>query len=159
MSNVRRSWSKVGERAVLPHQQAFDNRYLFSAVAPVTGESFHLLGIDEMDSDTTFVFLTELKKKHPNNPVVVVWDNAPCHRPKKFQKIQGLSLVFLPSYSPEPNPAERYFEEMRRGTANQVFESLEAQEALITDTVNRWSNNTVAMQQLLGYSWIRKQWF
>lgn len=142
---------------MLPHQQAFDNHYLFSAVAPVTGESFHLLGIDEMDSDATFVFLTQLKKQHPHNHVVVVWDNAPCHRTKRFQKIEGLSIIFLPSYSPELNPAERFFEEIRRGTANRVFENLDLQEVIITETINGWSKDPVAMKQLLGYSWILEQ--
>jgi hypothetical protein len=33
ISNFRRSWSRVGERTILDSQQAFDNRYLFTAVA------------------------------------------------------------------------------------------------------------------------------
>jgi transposase len=157
MSNIRRSWSKVGERAVLPHQQAFDNRYLFSAVAPLSGESFHLLGIDEMDGEATHAFLQELKKQHPNQHVVVVWDNAPCHRLKVHRAIPGLAVIFLPPYSPELNPAERFFEEMRRATANQIFTDIETQEALITQAVNDWSENTDAMRQLLGYEWILRQ--
>lgn len=157
MSNMRRSWSKIGKRAVLPHQQAFINRYLFSAVAPLSGESFHLMGIDEMDTDAEFVFLTELKKKHPDQDVVVVLDNAPCHRSQRLRKIEGLTLVFLPSYSPELNPAERFFEEIRRGTANVIFDGLASLEDTITTFVNSWSENLEAMQRLLGYDWIREQ--
>lgn len=157
MSNMRRSWSKIGERAVLSHQQAFINRYLFSAIAPLTGESFHLLGIDEMDTDAEFVFLTELKKQHPDRHVVVVLDNAPCHRPKRLRSIAGLTLIPLPSYSPELNPAERFFEEIRRATANVVFEGLEPLEATITTAVNGWSNDLGRLRQLLGYDWIREQ--
>lgn len=157
MSNVRRSWSPVGERAVLPHQQAFENRYLFSAVAPLTGEDFHLMGIDGMDSAAEHAFLTELKKKHPAEQVVVVVDNAPCHRVKLLQAIPGLTLVFLPSYSPELNPAERFFEEIRRATANRVFESIEKQESVIAAAINRWSRDPAAMRRLLGYDWILRQ--
>lgn len=76
---------------------------------------------------------------------------------KLLQTIPGLTLVFLPSYSPELNPAERFFEEIRRATANRIFESIEKQEAVITMVVNRWSNDPVAMKQLLGYDWILKQ--
>jgi len=157
LSNVRRSWSKVGERAVLPHQHAFENRYLFSAVAPLTGESFHLMGIDGMDSIAMNVFLTKLKKQHPENHVFVVVDNAPCHKPKWVRDIEGLMVIFLPPYSPELNPAERYFEEMRRATANRVFETLEDIEKVIEAEVKRWSDDTEAMRQLLGYEWIRNQ--
>ena len=157
LSNVRRSWSKVGERAILPHQHAFENRYLFSAVSPLTGESFHLMGVDGMDSIAMNVFLTELKKQHPNEHVFVVIDNAPCHKPKWVRDIEGLTVIFLPPYSPELNPTERYFEEMRRATANRVFETLEDIEKVIEVEVKRWSDDAEAMRQLLGYEWIRNQ--
>lgn len=157
MSNLRRSWSLVGERAVLPQQQAFVNRYLYSAVSPLSGESFHLVGLDEMDTDVTYTFLLELKKQFSTQEVILVWDNAPCHRPKKLQTIPGLTLVALPSYSPELNPTERFFEEIRRATANSIFEQIETQETVISNAVKHWSENLSAMKQLLGYPWIQEQ--
>ena len=155
MTNLRRSWSKVGMRAVLPQQQAYSNEYLFSALNPITGDNFHLL-LPSMTSETMFIYLTELKKQHVDEHVVVVIDNAPCHRKKCLHEIEGLTLVHLPSYSPELNPAERYFEEIRRITANRVFESLDAQAKLITQAVNDWADNE-KIKQLTGYEWILKQ--
>lgn len=157
MSNTRRSWSKVGERAILPHQQAFINRYLFSAVAPLSGESFHLMGFDIMDSETELAFLTALKKEHPDQHVVVVVDNAPSHRRKDIHELAGLTLVHLPPYAPELNPTERFFEEMRRATACRVFPGLAPLEERISVAVNQWADDTEAMKQLLGYAWIREQ--
>jgi transposase len=157
LSNMRRSWSKVGERSILPQQHGYENHYLFSALSPLTGDSFHLMDIDGMDSASTHLFLSELKKKHPKEHVVVVWDNAPCHRPLWVRNIAGLTTIFLPSYSPELNPAERFFEEIRRATANRIFESLEKQEELITKAINKWMDDTEAMRKLVGYKWIIKQ--
>src|SRR3989344_1830110 len=77
ISNFRRSWSKAGTRTVIDSQQSFENRYLFSAVAPLSGDSFHLSGIDGFDTEAAHVFLRELKKQHPEKTVIVVWDNAP----------------------------------------------------------------------------------
>ena len=158
MSNFRRSWSKVGVRAILPQKQAFENHYLFSAVSPITGESFHLMEIDAMDSDMEFAFLCALKAKYPDTHVVVVWDSAPCHRRKDLHSIPGLTVIALPPYSPELNPAERFFEEIRRDTCDTIFESLPKLEETIASSVNRWSDNIAGMKQLLGYEWIRKQW-
>jgi len=110
MTNLGCSWSAVGERAILPQQQAYENGYLFSAHAPLSGESFHLM-LPAMDSNATLLFLQELKKQHPQKHVVV-WDNAPCHRRKDVRKIDGLTLVPLSPYAPELNPTERFFEEM-----------------------------------------------
>ena len=156
MSNLKRSWSPKGIRAVLPQQQAYSNAYLFSAVSPVTGEDFHLL-LPAMTSDIMKIFLLELKKQHSDKEVVIILDNAPCHRRKDLHNIEGLTLVNLPSYSPELNPAERYFEEIRRVTANRIFKSLDKCEELIIEAVNSWSDPK-RLKKLLGYSWILKQW-
>ena len=155
MSNFRRSWSKVGRRAVMPQKQAFSNSYLYSAVAPVTGDDFHLIGLDSMNAQTEALFLTELKKKHPDQQVVVVMDNAPCHRPNILHTIPGLTIIYLPPYSPELNPVERYFEELRRATANELFTTMEDLEQRLTDAINTWT--PAAVRQLCGYEWIVRQ--
>lgn len=155
MTNLRRSWSEKGLRAVLPHQQAYSNSYLYSAVSPLTGKDFHLL-LPDMTSDIMKIFLEELKKQHPDQEVVVVLDNAPCHRRKDIKSIKGLTLINLPSYSPELNPTERYFEEIRRETANCIFDSLEKCEERITEAVKKWSD-AEKLKKLIGYEWILKQ--
>jgi transposase len=157
ISNFRRSWSKIGERTVIDSQQSFDNRYLFSAVSPLTGASFHLTSIEGFDSNAAHVFLQELKKQHPDELVILAWDNAPCHRPQIHREIPGLIILFLPPYSPELNPAERFFEELRKSTANQIFKTIADQEIAIEQRLNELTNNIGAMKQLLGYDWILKQ--
>lgn len=157
ISNFRRSWSKVGERTVIDNQKSFENRYLFSVVAPLSGKSFHLSGIDGFDGAAAHVFLRELKKQHTDKMVIVVWDNAPCHRPKVHREIPGLIVLFLPPYSPELNPAERFFEELRKATANQIFKTIEKQEAAIEKKLNELADDTEAMKRLLGYEWILEQ--
>jgi transposase len=157
MSNFRRSWSPVGVRAVLDQQQAFINSYLYTAIAPLSGESFHLMGFDDMNGDCELLFLTELKKQHPNQHVIVVWDNAPCHRRKAFKTMEGLSVINLPSYSPELNPPERFFEEIRRSTADEIFKTLEDIETRIENTIKLWMSDLSAMRQLLCYDWIKEQ--
>lgn len=157
ISNFRRSWSKVGERTIVDSQQSFDNRYLFSAVAPMSGESFHLSGIDGFDTSAAHTFLLELKKQYPDTLVILVWDNAPCHRPKIHRQIPGLIVLFLPPYSPELNPAERFFGELRKATANHIFKTIAEQEKAIYEALNTWADNVNAMKQLLGYEWILQQ--
>lgn len=157
ISNFRRSWSRVGERTIIDSQQSYENRYLFSAVSPLSGKSFHLTSIDVFDSEAAHTFLLELKKEHPDTTVIVVWDRAPCHRPKVHREIPGLIVLFLPPYSPELNPAERFFEELRKSTADQIFTTIEEQEKTIEEKLNTLADDTEAMKQLTGYEWIRRQ--
>ena len=155
MSNFRRSWSRIGTRSILPQKQGYENSYLFTAIQPTTGENFSLLSFDEMSTNTELIFLTELKKLHPDKQVYVVMDNAPCHKPKVLHILEGLSIIYLPPYSPELNPVERYFEEMRRATANQIFTTLEELETRLTTVINSWSNEMV--KKLTCYGWIKEQ--
>jgi transposase len=157
ISNFRRSWSKIGERTIIDSQQSFDNRYLFSAVAPLSGKSFYLTGIDGFDSEAAHTFLLELKKEYSETPVILVWDNAPCHRPKILREIPGLIVLFLPPYSPQLNPAERFFEELRKATANTIFKTIEEQETAIEEKLKTLTDDTGAMKLLTGYEWILKQ--
>lgn len=157
ISNYRRSWSKVGERTIVDNQHSFENRYLFSAVSPLSGDSFHLTSIEGFDSVGAQVFLTELKQKHPDETVILVWDNAPCHRPLELRSIPGLIVIFLPPYSPELNPCERFFEEIRKATANQIFRTIGEQEVVLEARLNLLCDDLPGMKQLLGYDWILKQ--
>ena len=77
---------------------------------------------------------------------------------KSFEKIQNLTIVRLPSYSPQLNPTERFFGEVRKGTANQLFETIDAQEEAITEKIVEYADDENKMKTLTGYGWIREQW-
>lgn len=158
ISNYKRSWSPIGIRAIIDNQQMFSNRYLFSAVSPITGDSFHLIGFEENSSAMVKLFFDEMEKKFKGKHIVIVFDNAPSHRSKIVRERKNITCIFLPSYSPELNPAERFFEEIRKSTANQVFDSIDIQEKTIAQKVKDMSADMDGMKQLLGYEWIRKQW-
>lgn len=158
ISNYRRSWSPIGVRTIIDNQQAFSNRYLFSAVSPITGDSFHLIGFEENVSATVRIFFDEMEKKFEGKHIVIVFDNAPSHRPKIIRERKNITCIFLPPYSPELNPAERFFEEIRKSTANKIFESIDAQEDAIAKKVKDTSADIDGMKELTGYEWIERQW-
>lgn len=158
MSNYRRSWSKVGKRTEWKNQQEFENGYLYSAIAPISGESFHLIGFEDANSGNTKLFLEKLKEEYPKKHLIIVLDNAPFHKLKLLRLLEGLTLVFLPPYSPQLNPAERFFEEVRKATANQIFDTLNAHEKKIEEKVIEYGNDAEAVKRLAGYDWIVKQY-
>ena len=158
ISNYRRSWSKVGERTVIANQQEYSNRYLYSAIDPIKGDNFHLIGFNYINSLTTKIFLEELKKRYSNYHLIVIWDRAPFHRKKELYEIEGITPYFLPSYSPELNPVERFFGEIRKATANRIFKDIVIQEEIISNEVVLWINDRERVKRLCGYSWILEQW-
>jgi transposase len=157
MSNYRRSWSKVGQRTVVENQQEYDNSYLYSAIDPINGDSFHLIGVNSVSSISTKFFLEKLKEHYKDYHLIIIWDNAPFHKKKELSEIKDITTLFLPSYSPQLNPVERFYGEIRKSTANRIFDDLEKQEYVIEQEVVKWMNNTTKMKQLCGYDWIIQQ--
>lgn len=159
MSNQRRSWGKVGGRLRIPNQQEFANRYLFSAIDPIEGDNFHVMGWNNIDSRHSLAFLEELGARYPDYHLLIVWDRAPFHQPKFLHAIPEITLISLPSYSPELNPVERFFGEMRKVTANRIFaDGIEQLERLLEKALISWIDNLDAMKSLSGYRWIIDQW-
>lgn len=157
MSNYRRSWSRVGKRTEWKNQQEFANGYLYSAIEPMTGDSFHLIGFDATTGSNTKIFLEKLKEEHQESHLLVIWDNAPFHKLKALHEMDGITIIPLPSYSPQLNPPERFFEELRKSTANRIFENIEEQEKEIEKKIIEYLDDKDKLKQLTGYDWILEQ--
>lgn len=158
MSNIRRSWSKRGIRTVYQNQQEFANRYLYSAVDPISGETFHLMNFDDAATSQTDLFLSALQERFPDDHLVIVWDRAPFHRSQSLAR-RHMTLISLPSYSPQLNPTERFFGEMRKVTANRIFrEGMQALSQVVEQGVLALSQSLEKIKTLTGYDWIKEQW-
>lgn len=64
-----------------------------------------------------------------------------------------MSLLKLPSYSPELDPVERWFLEFRRALSNRVFESVQAIQGALTEALAPYWRTPAILQSLTGYSW------
>lgn len=54
----------------------------------------------------------------------MVLDNGAFHKAKKLRIPENIVLIFLPPYSPELNPAEKIWANLKRKFTNQLFSSL-----------------------------------
>jgi len=157
MTNEKRSWNKIGERTRLPNQMEYANRYMFSAISPVDGDSFHIIGFSDAITETTSTFLDELQKNYPDTHNIIIWDNAPFHKPKILHQKENLTILPLPSYGQELNPVERFFGEMRKVTANKIFKDINEIEKLLYDEVRIWINDKERMKKLTCWEYIKWQ--
>lgn len=71
------------------------------------------------------VFLSHLLSKYPNDYIVLVCDGAAWHKSKELNSFHNIELLFIPPYTPEMNPIEQIWKELRaRGFHNEVFQTL-----------------------------------
>ena len=85
----------------------------------------------------------------------VVWDGAPSHRGKLMGQLR-FKRIFLPAYSPELNPAERVFEEVRRHIEGEVYPSLEAKRSAIDHLLRQLRADKTRLSRLVGWDWLQQ---
>lgn len=147
---VRRVWGRRGVKVRQRLQLVYEWRYLFLVVDGRQGR-LHWTWIDSMKADMMAAAVNGLRQQTPVS--ALVWDGARSHR-SELVHVVGLPLIGLPPYSPELNPAERVFEEVRRWTEGKVYPSLEAKAEAVTSYLTQLESNPDAIRSLAGWDWI-----
>ena len=86
---------------------------------------------------------------------VLVMDRAGCHIARKLDWPDTITPLHLPPYSPELNPAERWFEALHRVFANRIFDTLDDLQDALTAELRPWWQTPDALKRLVGYPWWR----
>jgi len=131
----------------------FEYTYLYKAVNPKTGESFSLI-MPRMNTDNMNKFLEEFKKFTKRKKVVLIMDNATFHKSKNLKVPEGIKIYYLPPYTPELNPVERVFQEIKRGFKNKVFDNLDRLEDKLIQVLNSFTAES--LRSLTFYPYIRE---
>jgi DDE superfamily endonuclease len=103
---LRRVLTTKGIKPIAPYQHKFDNLYLFGAFSPINGDNF-LLEMPVCNSEAFQIFLDEFSSQKPDEFKIMFLDNGAFHHAKRLNIPSNISLLFLPPYSPELNPAEK----------------------------------------------------
>ena len=121
---ITRVWALKGKRAYTPKQTDFEWVYVFGAVCPATGQTHGCL-ISFADTSAMNGYIQDFLKHIPaDEHVLMTLDRAGWHRSKALRIAENLTLLFLPAYSPELNPVELLWWQMRdKHFSNQVFET------------------------------------
>ena len=95
-----------------------------------------------------------LKHREESDIRTLVWDGAGSHRSKDIRSVEGIISIVQPSYSPELNPVERVFEEVRRWTEGRVYESMEEKIVAVDSFLHELASDPKRVRSLCGWKWI-----
>uniref|UniRef100_UPI0014856885 transposase n=2 Tax=Streptococcus TaxID=1301 RepID=UPI0014856885 len=71
-------------------------------------------------------FLQQLSAYYSDDYLILVMDNATWHKSQALELPENITCTFIPPYTPEMNPIEQVWAEIRkRGFKNKAFKSLE----------------------------------
>ena len=91
-------------------------------------------------------FLAMLAEKVQGKPITVVLDNASIHKAKEIKplvellKTKGLTLYFLPAYSPELNRIERLWDKMKHTWLTPKCRGTQTLEADVEEIVDNFGS-------------------
>ena len=126
ISKMSSCWAPQGIRPSIPCHYMREYRYCYGAVDAQTGDSFFLIA-GGCNTEWTNEFLRQVSQAYPDDYILLVMDNAIWHKSSTLEIPSNIELAFIPPYTPEMNPIEQVWKEIRkRGFKNKDFQTLEA---------------------------------
>lgn len=134
-THTGRCLTPIGIKPTVKQQMVFEQNYIFGAVSPLTKYSCWM-ETDECNTLTMSIFLHVLSKMGDTEVLkIVLLDNASWHKSKQLHIPPNIRLIYLPPYSPELNPMERVWQDLKKHICNKNFQKLEDLLDEISDTV------------------------
>jgi hypothetical protein len=131
---LRRIWTVKGQRPIAPVHHRYQWLYLYAFVNPQTGQSvFYIL--PRVDTESLSRVLENLALElaaSKDHAVLLVLDQAGWHTSDKLHMPEGIELLFLPSHSPELQPAEHLWNLTDEPLANHAFDTLADLQAVLS---------------------------
>ena len=144
-------WCYPGLRPTVLCQHIREYRYAYGAVEPLTGESYFLV-LPYSNTTCMNVFLKHLAEAYPNDKIILVCDGASWHKAKDLEVPSNISLVFLPPATPEMNPIEHIWKELRKGFKNEMFPTLNHVVDRLCDVTIELSKDVI--KSITGRDWV-----
>lgn len=141
-------WLPVGGRETTPMSWSKKSVRLFGVLGH---KWFHIAIVDSTNSETLQAFLGTVREKV--HKIAVVMDNVSYHKSKSTKEYvensnKDIVCIYLPKYTPQLNPIETLWRDLKRALAGCYFDSIDALKATIIDIVD---NNELNPPKLMDY--------
>ena len=119
-------WSLKGNQPEIPTYGGRARQHLIGAVDPLAGK-IHVSFSETLKAQQFQHFLEELLLRYKDSgKILLVLDNTRAHHAKALNPFleinrEKLELLFLPPYSPDLNPMERFWKFLRKQVTHNTF--------------------------------------
>lgn len=151
-------WAKKGTRPRVIRQQQYEYAYLFGAVCPSQDKAVGLV-MPKVNTKAMQTHLALIAEHVPaGRHAVVVLDRASWHTTTQLKNYTNISLLLLPPASPELNPTEQVWQQLRdRYLANRCYADYED---IVESSCNAWNqfvSTPGQIQKLCTREWANLQ--
>jgi DDE superfamily endonuclease len=151
---LTRVWARRGTRPRAPRDRRYAWAYLFGAVCPGRAVAAGLV-LPYADAAATGLHLAEISREiTPGAHGVVVLDGAGWHAAGDLVVPENITLLPLPSYSPELNPVENVWQYLRQNKlSHRVWPDYDA---IVATCCEAWNALTAMPDRLASIT--RREW-
>ena len=150
---MTRLWARRGTRPRMPADQRYPRDYLFGAICPARGTGAALV-LPYANTEAMQMHLVEISRQVARKAhAVLLMDRAGWHTTGKLKVPKNITIILLPSRSPELNPVENIWQYLRQNwLSNRIFETYEA---IIDAGCEAW-NKLIAQPETIKSIGMRK---
>lgn len=151
INEPRKCWAPCRSRPIVGKQIVRQYLYVYAAVCPKFGQMTSLI-LPYANTDMMNLFLTKVSDDFKNYFVIMQIDQAGWHVSKKLNVPENIRLLPQPAYSPELNPVEHIWEELKeKDLTNTVFESLDELSDKLCEALNRLASKQEYLKSLTNF--------
>lgn len=150
----QRCWAPKRMRTGCPSQIIREYSYAFAALSPADGRLESLI-YPSADSAVMSFFLKQVSTEFKDEHVAIFMDKASWHTTGMLAVPENISLEFLPPYSPQLNPVEVLWKELRKDHFhNKVFESMDAVDDQLEIGLRNMARDQARVRSFSAFSWM-----
>ena len=154
MARIRRCWAPAPLRPTVRNGYERQFTYVYGAVSPLQGQLDWSLS-PKMNTEQMKGFLLQVSQSHPDEFIVMVVDGASSHKAKELSVPENIRLLSLPGYSPELNPEEHIWDELReKAFPNAVLDDMDLVVQRLKEGMNGLAADADRIRRISAWPWI-----
>lgn len=131
-------WVKSNMIPSVARQMVREYVYAYSALSPQTGDCYSMIS-PYCNTEAMNEFLQQLSTQYSNYRIIIILDKAGWHVSQSLAISDNIRLLHLNPYSPELNPVELLWREIRRKYFhNIIFDNLDEVEGTLQKALRNY---------------------
>jgi transposase len=157
ITSPRACWAPKGMRPKAPSQMVREYVHVFGAVSPADGRH-DSLALPYADTEAMTIFLREVARRHRRDYMLMFMDQAGWHKSKGLKIPPNIELAYLPPHSPEPDPQEQVWDELReKHFGNRLFKSMDALVDALVRALRCMEASPAVLKSLTQRGWMKNE--
>ena len=155
INDHRPCWAPKGMRPKAPRQIVRAFVYVYAAVCMALGKITSLI-LPYANTEMMNLFLQEVAQDFKDFFVIMLVDQAGWHKSKTLIIPENIRMVRQPPHSPELNPVEHLWEDLRENAMpNAAFKSLDQVEQALCHRLVNLENDPACLRSMTNFPYLR----